>query len=99
MNKKTLIAKVARQTGYTRADVAAIYDAVIASLLEEIKARNKLAMPDLLTGKMIVKSARPPRLIKIPSTERMGMTRSIPSRRVFRMKLTNKAMRQVDDCL
>lgn len=96
MNKKTIISKISRQTGLSHAEVRLVYDAVIATALDEIRARKKVALPGLLTGKMIRRPARPARMMRIPKTGEMGMSREVPPRNVFKMKLITSAMRQVD---
>lgn len=90
MNKQELIAKIARDTGSSRANAAAAIDSLIDGITRSLKRGDPVTFVGFGTFKTALRKAR---TAKIPSTNAVV---KIPRRRVVRFtpgKLLKSAVR------
>jgi len=58
MTKKELVAAIAKETALTQKDCAAVIDALVAKIGDELAAGGSIKVPDLGTFKVSARAAR-----------------------------------------
>lgn len=97
MRKKQFIKRIAEATEISAADVAKVYDAIIESVLSDIQTSGRVKMPDLLTGKIIMWSARAERQHYLPATGQWKTIQALPPRKRVKLKLISKVAKVIGE--